>query len=130
MIQHKTITYLIQGAMFTFLGFISWIIYSANTGQMNPFFLLVQQIPYGDKIGHCILFGLLTLVVNYCLNFKQLLKTKLLLGTVIVFIFAIVEELSQFYIPLRTLDIVDLIAGTFGIVLFDLISRSILKRKP
>lgn len=112
-----------------FLSFIFWIIYMANTGQTNPIFRLVQQTPYGDKFGHFTLFGLLTFAINYGLKFRNILSTPLLLGTSLVFLFASVEELSQYYIPTRTLDLTDFIADVLGIVLFDYISRYVSKKK-
>ncbi|TPH13598.1 trypsin [Litorilituus lipolyticus] len=107
-----------------FFSFILWVIYQANTGQQTVFFQLVAAIPYGDKLGHFCLFGLLTLLVNFSLNFKTLRLgfTQLYLGSVLVSTFVIVEELSQFFIPNRTLDPLDLLADFVGILTFSLLS--------
>lgn len=112
-----------------FLSFILWVIYTANTGQSNSIFRFVQETPYGDKLGHFSLFGLLTLAINYGFNFKKIFNPSVLLGTLVVFLFAIVEELSQYYIPTRTLDITDFIADILGISLFDWLSKKIRKHK-
>lgn len=53
-----------------FFLFIIWIIYLANTGQQSIFFDLVRLIPYGDKVGHFGLFGMLTLLANFASKFK------------------------------------------------------------
>lgn len=43
-------------------------------------------------------------------------------GTVLVFLFVLIEELSQHFIPNRTLDGVDLIADILGIMLFNFLT--------
>ena len=113
-----------------FLGFIIWVIYLANTGQNSIFFELVRSIPYGDKVGHFFLFGLLTLGANFVFKLKSysLLSCKLYVGSIVVFIFVLLEELSQYYIPSRTLDITDLIADILGITTFSLITKLIHKK--
>lgn len=103
-----------------FTCFILWIIYLANTGGQSIFFDLVRWLPYGDKIGHFCLFGLLTLLANFALNLKtiSLVKFRVYLGALLVFSFAITEELSQFFIVSRSLDITDLFADIAGIGAF------------
>ncbi len=56
--MYKFITAIAAG----FFLFILWIIYLANTGGSNVFFDIIKHIPYGDKLGHFVLFGFLTLV--------------------------------------------------------------------
>lgn len=112
-----------------FFIFIAWIIYLANTGQSSIFFTLVASIPYGDKIGHFCLFGLLTLGANFAFKLKQLhlFSLPVYIGSIVVFIFIIFEELSQYFIPSRTLDITDLLADMFGIIIFNFITSYIAK---
>ena len=114
---------LLQGITVVFLFFILWIIYSADTGKHNVFFYLTDKIPYGDKLGHFFLFGILALLLNIALRFKRFkLWQKLPLGTVLVSLFVILEELSQAFFPNRTLDITDLLADGLGILVFSGIS--------
>ncbi|GGP61920.1 VanZ family protein [Shewanella saliphila] len=107
-----------------FFGFILWIIYLANTGGNSIFFDLIRHIPYGDKVGHMLLFGLLTYVANLALLSRHfsLGRIPLYYGAVLVSIFVLSEEISQGFIPSRTLDIVDLIADAVGITLFSYLS--------
>jgi VanZ family protein len=105
-----------------FFLFIAWIIFSANTGRNNIFFNVVNTIPYGDKLGHFFLFGILTLLLNLALRFKRFrLWKRIPLGTVLVSIFVILEELSQAFFPNRTMDVIDLVADAVGIVIFTFI---------
>ena len=47
-----------------FFAFICWIIYQADTGASSIFFKITRSIPYGDKAGHFLLFGVLAFMVN------------------------------------------------------------------
>ena len=114
-----------------FFIFILWVIYLANTGQQSIFFELVRLIPYGDKIAHLILFGLLTLFANLASGFRVFSVgiKNVFWGTAAVFVFVTIEELSQHFIPSRALDIYDYGADMLGILLFTWISGSLAKRK-
>ncbi len=100
-----------------FFSFILWIIYLANTGGHSVFFDLIRGIPYGDKVGHFCLFGLLTFIATVGLKFKtfSLVNFRVYYGAALVLLFVIFEELSQAFIPARTLDSMDLLADFFGI---------------
>lgn len=113
-----------------FFLFIIWIIYLANTGQQSIFFDLVRLIPYGDKVGHLGLFGTLTLLANFASKFKvfKLGKINVYWGSAAVIVFVTIEELSQHFMPTRTLDIFDYIADMVGILLFTWLSSILAKR--
>ena len=114
----------------TFFMFIIWMIYLANTGQDSIFFEFVRQIPFGDKIAHLCLFGLLTLLANLTFKFKvfKFGGFNVYLGTGAVYIFVTIEELSQYFIPARTLDLFDFSANMLGILLFTWLSSLLAKR--
>ncbi len=103
-----------------FFVFILWAIYVANTGQSNGLFKLVSTLPYGDKIGHFCLFGMLTLFANLATRCRTLKIKKLSIywGSLAVWIFVTIEELSQHFLPTRTLDIYDYLADLAGIIIF------------
>jgi len=109
----------------SFFGFILWIIYLANTGRNSIFFEFVASIPYGDKLGHFCLFGLLTLALNFSCKLKSLhlMSIKVYLGSIVVFAFVIIEETSQFFIATRTVDMLDLLADFIGIVFFNVVTK-------
>ena len=120
----------LQGIAVAFLLFILWIIYAADTGKKSIFFEIVDMIPNGDKIGHFFLFGILTLLLNLALRFKRFrLWQKLPMGTVLVTVFVVLEELSQAFFPKRTMDITDLIADVLGILCFTLIGYLLFEKK-
>ncbi|MBV1909781.1 MAG: VanZ family protein [Kangiellaceae bacterium] len=108
----------------SFFIFILWIIYLANTGGSSVFFELVGSMPYGDKLGHFGLFGLLTYLFNFASKFKtlQLIKFDIYYGTLAVLIFALVEEVSQHFFATRSLDWLDILADLVGISVFSYFS--------
>ena len=109
----------------SFFIFLSYIIFLADTANYNFAFRLVGHIPYGDKIAHAGLYGIMALLLNYGLNFKQVKYFGILLqrGALLVFIFATLEELTQYYIPSRTFDFGDLLADFVGVVLVSIWRR-------
>ena len=103
--------------------FIAWVIYMANTGQDMIFFEWVKAMPFGDKLGHFLLFGILTICLNMATSFKRIRNGRLIyVGTVLISAFVLLEELSQYFIRFRTLDITDLTADAIGILIFTLLS--------
>ncbi len=125
----KIINTLIPLGAISFFCFIIWVIYLANTGQNSVFFQFVASIPYGDKLGHFCLFGLLTLAINFACKLKsfKVHSIELFLGTILVFIFVIIEEFSQYFIPNRTFDLIDLSADFVGIVFFNVVTSYLRK---
>ncbi len=100
--------------------FVSWIIFQANIGANNLFFSWIRTIPYGDKIGHFCIFGFLTFVSLFASRFHHfyLKRLRVYSAALAVTVVVIAEEISQGFIPSRTLDAGDLIADMAGIVLF------------
>ncbi|CAA6804061.1 MAG: Unknown protein [uncultured Sulfurovum sp.] len=107
-----------------FFLFIGFIIYLADSADDNFAFTLIGHIPYGDKLMHGLLYGIMALLLNYGLNFKSknILGFNVQIGALIVLVFAGVEELSQYWFPSRTCDMVDFVADIIGVVLFSLIN--------
>jgi len=125
----------------SFFIFISYIIFLADTADYNFAFRLVGHVPYGDKMAHALLYGIMALFLNYALGFRRVLLPQHLpfvykikyfssfifkgalanapyTGSIIVLTFATLEEFSQYYIPSRTFDLWDLGADFVGVILF------------
>ena len=104
----------------SFFIFILFIIFLADSADHNFAFRLIGHIPYGDKIMHGLLYGVMAWLLNYGLNFKtrRLFGFSVQLGAVIVLSFAGIEEITQYWIPSRTFDIMDFLADTVGVILF------------
>ncbi len=110
-----------------FALFIGWVIYMADTEQSTVFFDWVKIIPYGDKFGHFFLFGFLTLGVNIGLKMRDftLGNIKIPYGSAWILTLVILEELSQYFVASRTLDMTDIITDCIGIGVFSVIAYAV-----
>ncbi|HZF70289.1 MAG TPA: VanZ family protein [Sulfuricurvum sp.] len=105
----------------SFFAVLSAIIYKADTANYNFAFHVVGMIPYGDKIAHAILYGIMVYLLNYGFNGKRWIRIEI--GSLIVFGFALIEEVSQFYFPSRTFDWADIAADVVGVIIFTVLFR-------
>ncbi|HET6595769.1 MAG TPA: VanZ family protein [Anaerolineales bacterium] len=103
-----------------FTIFIVVIIFLANTGNLG-ILAIVFHIPFADKLGHFILYGILAFLVNRTLF--QLVPSRsrnwIVLGSGLTLALLIgFEELSQLSFPTRTFDLIDLGASYLGMIFF------------
>ncbi|WP_246019497.1 VanZ family protein [Corallincola spongiicola] len=108
----------------SFLCFICWIIYLANTGGHSLFFTMVRSFPYGDKVGHFGLFGMLTLLANMATKNAMftLANMRCLWASAVIVVLVTLEELSQHFLSHRNLDLYDWLADMAGISCFSLLN--------
>jgi VanZ family protein len=85
----------------------------------------ITNMPYGDKVGHFILYGILTLLIDLAL-FRSLphLNRRLIVLRVAIILALLIglEEISQQYFPSRTFDLVDLAFSYLGVAFFSWLS--------
>ncbi|MEQ9168048.1 MAG: VanZ family protein [Fulvivirga sp.] len=100
-----------------FFAFIIGLIVQVDLNKKNLLIDIVHKIPFGDKLGHFILFGILALLVNMAMRFRKarLLGRHFHIGSVLVLLFAVVEEFSQLAFSSRTFDLVDMLFDLFGV---------------
>ena len=113
-----------------FLLFIILIIVLADRGQLG-LLTLVNRIPYGDKAGHFILYGILILLLDLTLfQAFPLRSPKLIAVTSGMFLAALIglEEFSQQYFASRTFSLRDLIASYLGVIFFSWVALRIKKK--
>jgi len=108
-----------------FLLFIIAIVIGANTDQFPRVLKSLYDFPGGDKIGHFILFGTLSFLLNKSSlmllpkwNPARLFLTVSLLLAILIGL----EEWSQSLFPARTMSIIDLIASCLGVFVFALLA--------
>jgi len=108
---------------FGFFLFISYIIFLADTADYNFAFRAIGHIPYGDKIMHALLYGVMAGLLNWGLGYRRFgaMAIAPYVGSVIVLAFAAIEECTQYYIPSRTFDLGDLVADLVGVVFISLL---------
>jgi polysaccharide biosynthesis protein VpsQ len=112
-----------------FFLFVAGIIVGSDLGRLRSITIWVGNLPFGDKLGHFILIGFLTFLLNYALNGRMIKigRLRVLMGCAIVGVGITLEEFSQIWLPLRTFDLVDLSANYLGIALAGLVW---LRRNP
>jgi len=119
--KSKLFTYL---PPFLFFFFILWLMLAADFDQPNVVMDIGHRVPFGDKIGHFFLFGILALLMNMALKFRRMniLSRTFHVGSVFVLVFAIFEEFTQLAFDTRTFDFADMLFDLFGIGLLSSIS--------
>lgn len=101
-----------------FFGFILWVIVVSDMGRSNILIDSIRAIPYGDKFGHLGLYAVLALLLSLSLKPRKQKYLGLPLGCALVLMFALFEELSQYFFPsTRMLDIQDALANMIGVYL-------------
>ena len=103
-----------------FFLFICYVIYTADRDHDNWLLRLPGAVPFGDKVGHFLLYGIMGWLANIGLNHRAInvRKRKLPTGSLLVVGFAIVEEFTQLAFPSRTFDWADMLCDILGISLF------------
>ncbi len=104
---------------FAFFSFLLWVIVAADSGAPNYFLQQAGSLPYGDKIGHVLLFGALALLLNFATKARQVAlgPVRLYLGVVLTLGFALLEEGSQLLFPSRSFELLDILADLLGVAL-------------
>ena len=106
------------------------IIFLANRKGTRYLLGFVKIVPYGDKIGHFVLMGVLSFLANLMLSARsfQIWKFRYLLGSLVVLAIVTLDEISQIFIRGRSFDLTDLTADYSGIFLFGELARFIYEK--
>jgi VanZ family protein len=101
-----------------FLAFIIGLVILADTDLLPAYVHAFYDFPNGDKLGHFILFGLLTFFITRA--FLSALPARprgwvtLSVGLTLAFVVAL-EEFSQKFFVTRTFSYLDLLASFLGL---------------
>ena len=96
-----------------FLLFIVTIIILADQGRLPGFITSLYDFPTGDKVGHFLLMGGLSLLINMALPARA--YRQHVLAIFLVSVLVALEEASQSRFGTRHLDLIDLVASLLGI---------------
>ena len=117
--------------------FIITIIVLADLGKLG-FIYFLYSFKYGDKVGHFILYGILTLLTDLAL-FRSSAQgdsvtvissgrqVAVKVGLILAFVITL-EEFSQQYFSKRTFDLIDLTASFLGVIFFSWLAVKIKSR--
>ena len=107
--------------------FILAIIVLADLGKLG-FLYSIYSFPSGDKAGHFLLYGILTLLIDLTLfrppaqgTSLRVIQSRKLIAVKVGLILAVAitaEEFSQQYFSKRTFDLIDLTASYLGVIFF------------
>src|SRR5262245_1689303 len=86
------------------------IVFVADADWLPRFAQDLHDLPYGDKVIHFTLFGLLALAANLALASQKprSLARAVTLGTILVLAIATAEECSNVFVPCRDWSLGDL----------------------
>jgi polysaccharide biosynthesis protein VpsQ len=114
-----------------YIFILAVIIFLASQKGTRYMLNFVGNIPYGDKLGHFLLMGGFSFLLNLVLNARsfRLWKFNYLLGSLIVSVVVTIEEISQKFVAGRTFDWGDLVFDFLGIFIFGELARFICRRK-
>jgi len=108
--------------MAVFVIYLSLIVAIIISAYLRLIPVGIKSIPYYDKIGHFVLIGIMTLILNLALYKKKVFKF-VPLAIILVAVFAVGEELLQGLSPYRTCSLVDVVFDLFGICFFVYVSE-------
>ncbi len=110
---------LVRTAALAFIVFFIIIIRIADRGEGNLWWAFIGSIPYGDKVGHLGLVGMLSLLCNLAIPPRPATRWTrcITLTTWVLLVLLSLEELAQAFIPTRTCDLFDWLADLAGLVL-------------
>jgi polysaccharide biosynthesis protein VpsQ len=114
-----------------YLFILGGIVFLADQKKYQPLFRPIREMPYGDKLGHLVLMGLFSFLLNMALGCRtwRIRQINLLRGSLIVALLVTLEEFSQLFVPYRTFDLGDLLCDYTGIFLFGLLAYYLTRRR-
>ena len=114
-----------------FIVLLIFIVLAANIGLGQSIFSFVYLIPGGDKIGHFVLMGFLSFLVNWIMKASRIriLGFDLLKGTLIVLAVVTIEEFTQIFIKFRGFSLIDLLFDYAGIILVGRLAAYLISRR-
>ncbi len=102
-----------------FFIFIITVIFLADNGSLPRSVRAIYDFPNGDKLGHFILYGLLSYFITraFLSTFPSKSRSRVMLsiGLTLALLIAL-EEFSQKFFSARTFDLVDLLASYLGLL--------------
>ena len=125
------------------------IIVLADMGALPPYLQIMQGLPYGDKAGHFVLYGILTLLVDLALfrsppdppaaastRLRQSARRLRVSRKWLVFTSGLalalligLEEFSQQFFADRTFSLRDLAASYLGVIFFSWLALRLERRR-
>ena len=110
---NRTFLYLLGG----YVLLVLLITASATLGVRLWVIEVSARIPFGDKLGHLALAGVLSFLLNTALACRKLTLAgvRFGIGSLLAYLAVMIEELTQFWLANRNLDVYDLLCAVIGV---------------
>ena len=114
-----------------FVLLLATIMFAADSGKIPGFVAGLYDFPNGDKVGHFVLMGLLSLLVNLSVLSGPGRRTmrRAITASLVVAGLVALEEFSQKFFPGRNSSWADLASSLAGIVVFGALAWFLVERK-
>jgi VanZ family protein len=101
-----------------YAAILTAIVLAADTGWLPHFVQQLHDLPFGDKVLHFTMFGLLALAANLALAScgRRSLARAIVIGSIFVVFVATLEEYSNHFLSRRDWSLGDLTANYLGVV--------------
>ena len=105
-----------KAAALLFFLFLLFVIWAADTGNMPSLFRAMYDFPNGDRVGHVVLYGILSFLLSLAFpRAVHLFRFSLPIAIIVLLLFSAAEECSQSLFSSRTADAIDLVCSCTGI---------------
>ena len=123
---------MLKRLLFFYALFLVLIIILADSGQAIFFFSTLAQIPWGDKIGHFFLMGVMAYLLTLATNAERLTicGKSLMKGPFWLAVVVTLEEISQIWLANRGFSLWDLGFDYLGIIAFSYLALVQLSKNP
>jgi hypothetical protein len=114
-----------------FILLLAAIVFAADSRRMPAFVAGLYDFPNGDKVGHFVLMGLLSLLVNMSVlsgTGKRTMRRVITASLAVAGLVAL-EEFSQQFFPGRNSSWADLASSLAGIIVFGALAWFLVERK-
>lgn len=110
--------------------FLTLVIINADMGDAHNLFAFVRDVPGRHHTAHIVLYGTLAVIANVIYRFRtvEIKGRPVLTASVLVFAFAMMEEVLQIWIHTRVFDYMDILTSFIGVVVFSFMAVQIRKR--
>jgi VanZ family protein len=87
-------------------GFIFWL---SSSPDAHGGIWLIEVLPFGDKLAHAFVFGVLATLLGYATG-------RWRLALIMTALYGLSDELHQSFVPNRSVDVTDWMADTIGAI--------------
>lgn len=119
-----------KGLALLAIAIVIGIIILADRGLAASYFGFLYGFPGGDAVAHFLILGTLTFLVTWAFPRTQPIgQWNFALAPLVILILISIEEISQGFIPGRTLSLIDWLANFSGIVVGGMLGWRLAKGK-